>query len=143
MDLAELVPNEVLGRPTRKDATESVSLDIATKGKKNWKPSMLRRKWLMTFLITLVAIAVILLVLRKFARELKLSRSAFTYQINLRIFDSSFSPHSVIATLIAVLVGLSWDAIDSPIRNLQPYPSSSRNSISISRGAPLSYQSSY
>ncbi|KAF2124604.1 hypothetical protein P153DRAFT_326988, partial [Dothidotthia symphoricarpi CBS 119687] len=99
--------------------------------------------WLTTLLIALIAIAVCMLVLRKFAREHRLYRSAFVYQVNLGLFNTSFSPHSVVTTLVAVTLGLCWDGIDKPMRTLQPYLSMSRKPTAASRGVALSYQSCY
>ena len=109
----------------------------------DWRPSMLLKRWLLTLLATLIAIATIMFVLRRYAREDKLSQTAFTYQVDLGLFDTSFSPHSVVATLIAVCIGLSWDGIDKPMRILQPYLSLSRKPVVPIRGASLTYQSSY
>jgi hypothetical protein len=110
---------------------------------KDWRPAMLHKRWLVTLLVGLVAIAICMLVLRKFARERRLYRTAFVYQVSLGLFNTSFSPHSVVATLIAVILGLCWDGIDKPMRTLQPYLSMSRKPTVASRGVALSYQSSY
>jgi hypothetical protein len=104
---------------------------------------MLHKRWLATFLVGLGAIATCILVLRKFAREHRLYRTAFVYQVNLGLFNTSFSPHSVVAALVAVILGLCWDGIDKPMRTLQPYLSMSRKPTEALRGAALSYQSCY
>ncbi len=111
--------------------------------KDDWRPSMLHKRWLVALLAGLVAIATTMLVLRKYARENKLHRTAFTYKVDLGLFSTTFSPHSVIATLVAVGIGLSWDGIDKPMRILQPYLSMSRKPVVSARGASLTYQSSY
>jgi hypothetical protein len=111
--------------------------------KNHWRPSMLHKRWLVALLAGLIAIATTMLVLRKYARANKLHRTAFTYQVDLDLFNTKFSPHSVIATLIAVGIGLSWDGIDKPMRILQPYLSMSRKPVVSARGASLTYQSSY
>lgn len=110
---------------------------------KDWRPSMLHKRWLLTLFFVLIALAIALLVLRSYSRENRLYRTAFVYQVNLGLFNTSFSPHSVIATLVAVAIGLSWDGIDKPMRTLQPYLSMTRGTPIASRGVSLSYQSSY
>jgi len=137
--VADRTPHE-----TAKISEIPLSSPKSKDGNKNdWRPSMLHKRWLLTLLATVIAIAVTMLVLRKYARENKLSQTAFTYHVNLGLFDTSFSPHSVIATLIAVCIGLSWDGIDKPLRVLQPLLTLSRKPAVSTRGASLTYQSSH
>ena len=109
----------------------------------DWRPAMLKKTWLAVFLVTLIAVAITLLVLRKYALEFRLYRSAFVYQVNIGLFNVKFSPHSLIATLVAVGLALCWDGIDRPMRTLQPYLSMSSGYSNASRTLSLSYQSSY
>jgi hypothetical protein len=111
--------------------------------RKDWRPSMLHKRWLATLLAVLIAVAITLMVLRRYAIEKRLYRTAFVHQFNLGLFNTSFSPHSVIAVLVAVAIGLSWDGIDKPMRTLQPYLSMSRGISAATREVCLSYQSSY
>jgi hypothetical protein len=110
---------------------------------RDWRPSMFRKKWLTAFLAFLIALAVLLLVLRQYALDDRLNRTAFIYQISLGLFNTTLSPHSIIATFVAVIVGLFWDSIDKPLRKLQPYLSMTRGTSNISQGASLSYQTCY
>jgi hypothetical protein len=110
---------------------------------RDWRPSMLHKTWLSTFLFFLVALAITLLLRRKYAMEKKLYRTAFVYQVNFGLFNTGFSPNSVIAALVAVAIGLLWDGIDKPLRTLQPYLSMSRGASVPSRGVSFSYQTSY
>jgi hypothetical protein len=130
-------------KPTKSGSWSLTSIESRKGQKYDWRPSMLQKRWLTTLLIVLVIVATSLLVLRKLAIEQNLYRTAFVYQVDLGIFNANFSPHSVIATLIAVGIGLCWSGIDKPMRTLQPYLSMSRKSVPVSRGAGLSYQSSY
>ncbi|KAF1974355.1 hypothetical protein BU23DRAFT_531901 [Bimuria novae-zelandiae CBS 107.79] len=131
---------------SEKQAESSVNL-IMKPGKRrgkpsqgNWRPPMLRLTCLAIFFVGLSAITVTLLVLRSYARRNRLIQKAFVYQADLGVFNITFSPHSMIATLIAVLVGQCWEEIDNPMRTLQPYLSLSRGP---QRGVFLSYRSSY
>jgi hypothetical protein len=110
---------------------------------RDWRPSMLKKKWLLAVLVFLVVLAVVLLVLRRYAMQERLYGTAFTYQINLGLFNTTLSTHSIIATFVAVTVGLCWDSVDKPLRKLQPYLSMTRGPSTTSQGALLSYQTSY
>jgi hypothetical protein len=98
---------------------------------------------LIGLLVTFVAIAVLLLVLQSFASRQMLSQSAFVYQVDLRVFKAKLSPHSVLATLVAVGISMWWDAIDKALRTVQPFLSMSKVTTDVRLGAALSYQSSY
>ena len=73
---------------------------------------MLKKKWLLALLVLLVVLAIVLLVLRRYAMQERLYRTALTYEINLGLFNTTLSPHSIIATFVAVTVGLFWDSVD-------------------------------
>jgi hypothetical protein len=117
--------------------------NVGKSGHDDWRPGMLHKKWLAILLLVLIGIAIALLILRKYANEGRLYRSAFVYQLDLGTFNTSFSPHAIIASLVAVLISLCWDGIDNPMRTLQPYLSMSRGASEARRGLKLSYQSSY
>ncbi|KAF9697965.1 hypothetical protein EKO04_004197 [Ascochyta lentis] len=110
---------------------------------RTWKPAIIRSTSLFGLLLAFVLIAVLLLVLQDFASKHMLYRSAFVYQLDLRIFRARFSPQSVLATLLAVGVSMWWDAVDKTLRTLQPFLSMSKSTVDVRRGAALSYQSSY
>ncbi|KAF1845015.1 uncharacterized protein K460DRAFT_405295 [Cucurbitaria berberidis CBS 394.84] len=109
----------------------------------DWRPSMLHKKWLTTYLVSLVLVAIALLVLRQLASKQGLTQSFFIYEVDWSLFHASFSPSSIIATLIAVSISLYWGGIDKPMRTLQPYLAMSRGSLHLSKGVNLSYQSVY
>ena len=111
--------------------------------KAEWRPSMLRKKWLSLFLFGLISITTALLVLREFADRETLFQTAFVQQVNLSLFHASFSPHSIITTLVAVTVGICWDGIDKSMRTLQAYLVMSKEPTELSRSISISYQSSY
>lgn len=104
---------------------------------------MLKKKWLLALLVLLVVLAIVLLVLRRYAMQERLYRTAFTYEINLGLVNTTLSPHSIIATFVAVTVGLFWDSVDKPLRKLQPYLYMTRGPSATLQGALLSYQTSY
>ncbi|KAF3042745.1 hypothetical protein E8E12_009756 [Didymella heteroderae] len=109
----------------------------------DWRPHLLHKTWLSVLLLALIAVAITMLVLRKFADEEVLFQTAFVQQVNLSFFHATFSPHSFIATFVAVLIGLCWDSIDKAMRTLQPYLSMSKEPSEPFRGISASYVSSY
>ncbi|KAH7095344.1 hypothetical protein FB567DRAFT_512389 [Paraphoma chrysanthemicola] len=113
------------------------------KYRKSWKLGMLRERWLILLFVILVALAITLLVLRKYAIEQRLYRTAFVYQVNLGLFNTTFSPNSLVAAIIAVAVGLFWDGLDKPLRKLQPYLAMSNAPSTSSKGVSLSYEAAY
>jgi hypothetical protein len=110
---------------------------------KTWKPSVLRSWAMIVLIFTLCLIAAAILVLQHFASRQMLWRSAFVYQVDLRVFNARFSPQSILATLLAVGVSMWWDAMDKVLRTVQPYLSMSNSTIDVRHGAGISYQTSY
>lgn len=152
--MQEAAITELISAQVRREGKSHYKFDAITKPwkrqkpvhhteRRDWRPSMLKKKWLAVFLAFLITLAVLLLVLRKYALEERLNRTAFIYQINLGLFHTTLFPQSIIATFVAVTVGLFWDSIDKPLRKLQPYLSMTRESSAIAQGASLSYQTSY
>lgn len=111
--------------------------------KPEWRPAMLHKTWLSILLLTLIVVAIALLVLRKFADEEVLFQAVFVQKVDLNVLNASFSPQSVIATLIAVMIGTCWDSIDKAMRTLQPYLNMSKEPSEPSRGISITYESSY
>ncbi|OAL53707.1 hypothetical protein IQ07DRAFT_317344 [Pyrenochaeta sp. DS3sAY3a] len=109
----------------------------------DWRPSMLIKRFLAAYLLGLALVAVALLVLQRFASQGRLTRSFFVSEVDWKLFHTSISPASIITTLVAVIISLTWDGIDKPMRTLQPYLAMSKRSSYISEGVNLSYQSVY
>lgn len=98
----------------------------------------------MTYFVSLILVAAALLVLRSLAAKNRLTQSFFIYEANWNFLHISFSPSSIIATLVAVGISLYWGAVDKPMRTLQPYLAMSRGAgTCMADGANLSYQSAY
>jgi hypothetical protein len=109
----------------------------------DWRPSMLYKRWLTLLLASLIAITIVLLVLRKYADKGMLFQAAFVGQVKINQLHVNFSPHALIATLVAVAIGLCWDSIDKSLRILQPYLAMSKRECEASQGISVSYSSSY
>jgi hypothetical protein len=108
-----------------------------------WRPAMLRKRWLLMLLVSLIAVTTTLLVLRSIAAKQRLYSTAYGYQVELGMFNINFGPQSIVSTLIAVCIALSWDEIEKSLRGLQPYPSMSKHFSSAPHGISLSYQSTF
>jgi len=111
--------------------------------RRDWRPPALHFRSLSALLFSIVAVAVTILILRHFAEKQQLYRTAFVYQVDLGVLNARLAPYSVIATLIAVGISLSWEAIDKHIRILQPYLAMTQKPARAKNGVTLSYQSSY
>lgn len=112
----------------------------------NGTPKLLRLPALIALIVVLTAAVVGMCVLWHFAVSVGLYEKAFVYQVKISFLSNSLSsvaPISIIPTLIATMIGLWWSAIDDTLRRLQPYLAMANRDTPISRGAGLSYQSSF
>ncbi|KAF3386640.1 hypothetical protein F1880_000487 [Penicillium rolfsii] len=113
---------------------------------KNGTPGVLRLPALIALIVVLIAVVVGVCVLWHFAVSVGLYEKAFVYHVNISFLSNSISsmaPVSMIPTLIATIIGLWWGAIDDTFRRLQPFLAMADGDPPISRGAGLSYQSSF
>ncbi|KAJ5735058.1 uncharacterized protein N7483_000183 [Penicillium malachiteum] len=117
-----------------------------TRMSENGTPMLLRLPAILG-LITILAVVISgIIVLYHFAEGAGLYEKAFVYQVQVSLFNSgvsSVAPFSMIPTLIATGIGLWWGAIDDNFRRLTPFLEMSRENPQLSRGAALSYQSSF
>ncbi|KAJ5289933.1 uncharacterized protein N7443_010186 [Penicillium atrosanguineum] len=112
----------------------------------NGTPKLLRLPALFGLVTALVAVVVGIAVLYHFAETSGLYQKAFVYEVNFSWLSngiSSVAPFSMIPTVIATGIGLWWSAIDDNFRRLQPFIAMSKSHPQFSRGASLSYQSSF
>ncbi|KAH6616889.1 hypothetical protein C7974DRAFT_319174 [Boeremia exigua] len=77
-----------------------------------------------------------MVVLFQFAQRSQLHQAFFTYRANVMLFgnESTISPFAIIPTVLAVVIALWWESIDSTCRSVQPY-------ISMYKGAATPLQS--
>lgn len=112
----------------------------------NGTPALLRLPALLGLVALLGGVIAGVVVLYHFAESVGLYEKAFVYQVQVSFFSNgiaSVAPFSIIPTLIATGIGLWWGAIDENFRRLTPYLQMSRENPQLSRGAGLSYQSSF
>jgi hypothetical protein len=105
----------------------------------------LRIRNLFAFLVCNVALLVAMATLLGFAQISELRQDFFTYRKKLHFLGSapSFSPFSIIPTLLSMIISWWWSSIDSMCRALQPYLSMSHQPRKPSQGIGLTYVSSF
>jgi len=110
-----------------------------------WVPIELKCRTLFGLLLFLVILIITTMILYRLANQSSLHQSLFTYHANWHFLGhlGSFTPFSIIPTLIAVALSLWWEDIDRSLRSLQPFVSMSKALTTSHKGIGLSYQSSY
>lgn len=113
---------------------------------KNGTPKLFRLPALLSLVIVLVVVVIGISVLYHFAETSGLYEKAFVYQVQISFINnglSSVAPFAMIPTVIATAIGLWWSAMDDNFRRLQPFLAMSKGSPPVSKGAGLSYRSSF
>ncbi|KAL2061784.1 hypothetical protein VTL71DRAFT_7162 [Oculimacula yallundae] len=136
--------------------TTSTSSDLMTPSRQaartrnqdriKWEPIVLSSWAILALIFLLTALLITIAVLYWYSRGHGLYQSGFVYQAALNIGDISLgyiAPYSIIPTLLAVVIGLWWDAIEVHFRTAQPYISMAKGPITARKGSALTYQSSY
>jgi hypothetical protein len=108
-------------------------------------PFWVKIRVLLGLVLFIALLIMAITVVHRFASGSDLKKGFFTYRLDINALGrlGSFTPFSIIPTTLAVLLGLWWNALDATFRSLQPYVSMSQAPREISRGAYVSYQSSY
>ncbi|KAK5800176.1 hypothetical protein VI817_002388 [Penicillium citrinum] len=117
-----------------------------TSQSENGAPALFRLPALLSLATILIVVVVGISVLYHFAETSGLYEKAFVYQVKVSFINnglSSVAPFAMIPTVIATAIGLWWSAMDDNFRRLQPFLAMSKGNPSISRGAGLSYRSSF
>lgn len=112
----------------------------------NGTPKLLRLPALIGLSTVLLAVVIGIAILWHFAETVGLYEKAFVYQVRFSFLGGgvpSIAPFSMIPTVVATGIGLWWSAIDNNLRRLTPFLVMSKGSPRLSRGAHLSYQSSF
>jgi hypothetical protein len=86
-----------------------------------------------------------ILVLYIFAQRAGLHHTFFTYRASVKLFGqaNTISPFAIIPTLLAIVITLWWESIDTTCRTVQPLTSVHRSAKCPSKGLGLSYASSF
>jgi hypothetical protein len=84
-------------------------------------------------------------ILFTFARRSELHQAFFTYRANIKVFGNAntISPFAIIPTVLAILINLWWETVDSTSRLVQPYVSMFHGPKRPSESTSLSYASCF
>lgn len=103
--------------------------------------------WSIGALLSLLCSTLIVItVLYHFARHNQLNQKAFLYEADLKFTENlvgKFAPHSILPTLLAVIIGLWWGSLEGVFKSAQPLIAMSKKPVARSESTKLSYQSSY
>ena len=104
---------------------------------------MLRLRNLALLILYILALLAAIVVLHVYAQRSELHQAFFTYRANIKLLGHSntVSPLSVIPTLLAIVVTLWWESVDTNCRTVQPYISMQHDAKRPSQGIALSYLS--
>jgi hypothetical protein len=96
-------------------------------------------------LLYIVGLLTGMVVLFRFAQLSELHQAFFTYRANVKLFGkaNTISPFATIPTLLAVIIALWWESLDSTCRTVQPYVSMYRGAKHPLESIGLSYASSF
>ncbi|KAF2146972.1 uncharacterized protein K452DRAFT_337305 [Aplosporella prunicola CBS 121167] len=112
----------------------------------DWRPFVLRLRTIIALVIFLIALLISVVILNDFSKKNLLYDKTFVYQGSVSILKTQtlmIAPFSTLPTLLAVVVGLWWGAMDTTFRRLQPYLSMAETPKPVPQGIGLSYESSY
>lgn len=122
------------------------SAQASTQDRIKWEPKVLSIWTIIGLVFVLTALLVTIAVLDYFSLRDGLYQSVFVYQVELNIDDYSLgyiAPYSIVPTLLAVIVGLWWGALESIFRTAQPFISMAKGPTTGGKGSGISYQPSY
>ncbi|PVH86048.1 hypothetical protein DL98DRAFT_450848 [Cadophora sp. DSE1049] len=132
--------------PIGSSVSSRQSVKVAKRDRIQWEPKILSTWAICGLIFVLTALLVIIAVLYWYSKTHGLYQSAFVYQVEWNIGDYSLgyiAPYSIVPTLLAVIVGLWWGALESIFRTAQPFISMAKGPATGGKGSGLSYQSSY
>ncbi|KAJ5620837.1 hypothetical protein N7510_004821 [Penicillium lagena] len=112
----------------------------------NGAPKIFQLPLLLTLVIVLILIVVGVAVLYHFSMATALYEKVFVYGFQVSFFGNSLStvaPFALVPTVVALVIGLWWGAMDETFRRLQPFLAMSKDSQPLSKGADLSYESTF
>ena len=111
-----------------------------------WRPTSLKLPAMITLIIFLAATLAAASAIYAYSRGSALYQTFFVYQKSVTVGSDRLGdvgPTPIITTLLAVMIGLWWGSLETNMRRLQPFIVMSKAPAALSRGAALSYQSSY
>jgi hypothetical protein len=105
----------------------------------------LRLRNMACLLLYVSGLLVGMVVLFHLAQRSQLHQAFFTYRANVKVFgdENTISPFALVPTVLAVVVALWWEAIDSTCRSVQPLISMYKGATVPVQSIGLSYASSF
>ncbi|KAJ8117434.1 hypothetical protein OPT61_g1379 [Boeremia exigua] len=105
----------------------------------------LRLRNILSLLLYIIGLLAGMAVLFWFAQRSELHQAFFTYRANVTLFGNTntISPFAIIPTILAVVIAMWWESIDSTCRSVQPYISMYKGAETPLRSTGLSYASSF
>jgi hypothetical protein len=105
----------------------------------------LRLRNIACLLLYVSGLLVAMVVLFQLAQRSQLHQAFFTYRADVVLFgdETTISPFALVPTLLAVVISLWWESINSTCRSAQPYISMCKGAAAPSQSTGLSYASSF
>ncbi|KAI1362078.1 hypothetical protein F5Y08DRAFT_355579 [Xylaria arbuscula] len=101
---------------------------------------------LLLLIVLLTSVMISILTLYIYSLKHKLYQKAFVYTVSVSLGGvdlGDVNPASILTTLVAVIIGLWWGSIDTNMRRVQPFLALAMGPVPGSKGASISYRSSY
>ncbi|TGJ79344.1 hypothetical protein E0Z10_g9420 [Xylaria hypoxylon] len=101
---------------------------------------------LIVLVIILTTVMTTILTLYIYSQGHKLYQKAFVYTVSVSVQGvdlGDVNPASIVTTLVAVTIGLWWGSLDTNLRRAQPFLALALGPVIGSKGASISYRSSY
>jgi hypothetical protein len=123
---------------------KAASVRLASEDEASILPE-LRLRIIGCLLLYIVGLLTGMVVLFQFARRSELYQAFFTYRANVKLFGNAntISPFAIVPTVLAVVIALWWESLDSTCRTVQPYVSMYRGAKRPHESIGLSYASSF
>ncbi|KAI0192849.1 hypothetical protein F4808DRAFT_475445 [Astrocystis sublimbata] len=118
----------------------------SARSKKVRKSAVLGIASLATLLVTLTMVLIAILTLYIYSKGHKLYQKAFAYTVSVSVKGvdlGDVNPASILTTLVAIIIGLWWGSLDTNLRRTQPFLAMAKGPVIASKGASISYRSSY
>lgn len=115
-------------------------------GGKQAKPVVFSIFALLALVVLLLSVLAAIATLYAYSRKQSLYQSAFVYALDIEVNGKSYgqvNPASIITTLLGVCVSLWWGALDSTLRQAQPFLALASKPVRGWKGIDVSYGSSY
>ncbi|KAI0437070.1 hypothetical protein F4803DRAFT_540245 [Xylaria telfairii] len=137
----------LISRKTQKHAADRDHESTFTQAHKGKEKSTVFSIWsLIALAIVLATVMIAILTLYIYSKGHKLYQKAFVYTVSVSVGGVSLgavNSASIVTTLVAVTISLWWGSLDTSLRKAQPFLALAMGPVTGSKGASISYRSSY